>query len=527
MEGIAWGWKCYPLCKKFQLCLSLVAVGFLVFAGGFVFRVAKAKVSLGPLIVESSREWYNLSDSYVSSVFVDDVDDDGVKEIITGGFYSNSTDGRDYGLLRIWNLTGTTLTLERSQQWYTGYHTYVFSVFVGDVDGDGVKEIITGGRACNETYSYIGQLRVWNWDGLTLTLEASQEWYTIGQTYVNSVFVDDIDGDGVKEIITGGDASDFTRGTGQLRIWNWDGTTLTLEVTQQWYTEGLPVSHTYVNSIFVDDVDGDGVKEIITGGYICGRMADVSYGQLRVWALPLVDSLNINIDAGMTHFRGEIAEFYVLTSYRGTPINPTQTAATLYCPDGTTTSLTPAQVATGLHKISYTLPIDAPTGTYTLTVEASYQTNAKDLKGITLKSFQLSSTLTQWNAWLLAIQQDTATVKTDIGLIKLNLTAINANLTAINGNIATINTNIGTIKADVATINAKITSIDGNIATIETDVGTIKADISTIDTESIPSLIDTQTSQGTTLYVTTAISALAAAGALGTLALILRKRKLT
>ena len=49
--------------------------------------------------------------------------------------------------------------------------------------GDSTVEIITGG------YAFTGgqiksQLRIWNWDGsTTLTLEKSEEWYTIGFTY--------------------------------------------------------------------------------------------------------------------------------------------------------------------------------------------------------------------------------------------------------------------------------------------------------------------------------------------------------
>jgi len=349
----------------------------------------------------------------------------------------------------------------------------------------------------------------------------NEEWYMGSHTYVWSVFVDDVDNDGVKEILAGGYTHDYIRDNGQLRIWSWDGSTLTLEGNQFWFT----VSSTYVRSVLVRDVDSDGIKETITAGY--ANDGTRVNGQLRVWALPLVDLLNVNIDAGTTYFRGELAEFYIQVSYRGTPLYATQIITTLHRPDGTKTSLIGQYVDKGLCKVSYTIPTDAPTGTYTLSVEASYQTNARDLRGASLKSFALSPTLNQWNAWLLTVQQDTATIKTDMVLVKLNLTEINANITAINGNVAIIETDVGTIKANVTAINARITSIDGNIATIETDVGTIKTDVSDIDTESIPSLANTQGSQGTILYLTTAFSAIAAIGALGALFLILRKIKQT
>ena len=64
-----------------------------------------------------------------------------------------------------------------------------------------------------------GQLRIWTWDGTTLTLKKSEEWYTADSTYRDSVFVADVDGDGENEIVTGGGAYDGSRDNGQLRIW--------------------------------------------------------------------------------------------------------------------------------------------------------------------------------------------------------------------------------------------------------------------------------------------------------------------
>jgi len=110
------------------------------------------------------------------------------------------------------------LALEHSEEWFTIGLTRVYSVFAGDVDGDGVVEVVTGGWADDGT-RYNGQLRIWTWDGATLTLEHSEEWFTIDDTCVYSVFAGDVDGDGVVEIVTGGEAYDGTRNNGQLRIW--------------------------------------------------------------------------------------------------------------------------------------------------------------------------------------------------------------------------------------------------------------------------------------------------------------------
>ena len=122
--------------------------------------------------------------------------------------------------------TSQKLTLEKSQEWIGNSSSYVNSVFAADVDGDGTQEIVTGGT----TYSTIhSQLTIWSLDGSTLILEKSQEWNTISPSYrtINSIFVADVDGDGKKEIVTGGNIQDgnlpfpLNLCHSQLGIWDW------------------------------------------------------------------------------------------------------------------------------------------------------------------------------------------------------------------------------------------------------------------------------------------------------------------
>jgi len=187
----------------------------------------------GPPILEDSADWYTIGTTFARSVCIDDLDQDGEKEIITGGLANNGS--WDFGQLRIWKWNGTGFTLETTTEWFIIGNAAAESVFIEDVDADGVKEIVTAGYA-NNFLQDNGQLRIWNWNGTTLTLETSQEWFTIGATRVGSVFVDDVDADGAKEIVTAGFAFDGVRNNGQLRIWNWDGTTLTHSPCQSTWT---------------------------------------------------------------------------------------------------------------------------------------------------------------------------------------------------------------------------------------------------------------------------------------------------
>ena len=79
------------------------------------------------------------------------------------------------------------------------------------------------------------------------------------------------------------------------------------------------------------------------------------------------EPLDVEADVGSMHFKGEMAEFYVLVSQNGTPTNATLTADLYY--NGTLyANLTGLvqYVATGLYRIPYTIPCNASAGTYAL-----------------------------------------------------------------------------------------------------------------------------------------------------------------
>ena len=223
----------------------------------------------GSLTLEKEQNWTGCIPGG-HNVFVKDVDDDDVLEIITGGLTHGG------GMLNIWNWDGENLTLEKGHKWSTINRTRVLGVYASDVDGDGDTEIITAGVDFNGTVSF-AQLRIWCWDGETLVLENSQEWCAAEEAIVNSVYVSDVDGDGTSEIITGGRAYDGTQFNAQLRIWCWDGETLVLENSQEW----CAAEEAIVNSVSANDVDGDSVIEIITSGF--DHDLENSSGQLRIW----------------------------------------------------------------------------------------------------------------------------------------------------------------------------------------------------------------------------------------------------
>lgn len=196
-----------------------------------------------------------------------------------------------------------------------------------------------------------------------------------------------------------------------------------------------------------------------------------------------VDVLSVEVDVGSVHFRTEAADFYVLTTLNGVPVNVTEINATIHKPDRTVETLTAENVVTGIYLVAYKISANASDGTYTLSVQA----DADGVSGASLSSFLVSLTLTDWSASLLAVKDDVATVQTDIGVIKVNLASTDAKIVSVQGDVVIMETDIGEIKADVAYIkpiventNATVVTIDGDVATIETAVGEIQGTIVSI-----------------------------------------------
>jgi len=176
------------------------------------------------------------------------------------------------------------------------------------------------------------------------------------------------------------------------------------------------------------------------------------------------EELNMEVNVGTVHFRGEIAEFYVKTSLYGNAINASIWDATLYYENGTQHAdlLPNVEVITiGLYRITYTIPADAPTGTYTLSVKASFRTGMTTATGHATASFIISPTLTTQNAYITEIKDNIATIIIpDLGTIKTDLDSLEPKVTSIDDGVATIETNIGTLQADVDTVEDLIGGVD-------------------------------------------------------------------
>lgn len=222
------------------------------------------------LALENIVTWFWTSNTEIRSVAVGDVDSDGQKEIVTGGYYY---DGHYNAQLCVWN--GATLALENVRTWRWTSSTYINSVVASNVDGDGSMEIVTGGQYYDGV-RYVAQLCVWN--GATLALENVRTWYWTGNTEIRSIAVGNVELFSLdKEIVTGGSYSDGTHNSAQLCVW--DGATLELDEVQTWRWE----SDTFIESVALASVDSVKGVDIVSGGSYWDEWSGMN-AQLCVWS---------------------------------------------------------------------------------------------------------------------------------------------------------------------------------------------------------------------------------------------------
>jgi len=187
-----------------------------------------------------------------------DIDGDGFDEIITG-----AGPGAVFGPhVRGWNWDGSgAVQAIGGISWFAyGTPKWGVNVCCGDLDGDGYDEIVTG---AGPGAVYGPHVRGWNWDGggpIEPLPGVSFLAYGTNKFGVN-VCCGDIDGDGIDELVTG--AGPGTVFGAHVRGWNWDGAGAVQAIggISFFAYDGTR----WGANVGCGDIDGDGIDELITG----------------------------------------------------------------------------------------------------------------------------------------------------------------------------------------------------------------------------------------------------------------------
>ncbi len=191
--------------------------------------------------------------------------------------------------------------------------------------------------------------------------------------------------------------------------------------------------------------------------------------------------LDISIDVGSIHLNGELAQFHILVTHFGKPVDVTGMNATLYYNGLPYIDLSTKiqRVNKGLYIVPFTIPGDAKPGTYTLMVTAVYF----QVRGACIKSFVISSKLS--------------------------------------GFISDMTRGIATIQTTLGTIEGKVIAIEGNVATIQTDLGKVTADVSNV----LKAASDMSENQGTLISLVIAATLIALLAAVTSAIILIKIRR--
>jgi hypothetical protein len=216
--------------------------------------------------------------TFSESVYAKDVDEDGNVEILVTGSVSIFPPGKNYIFLNVSQWNGVTMTDEWHGTWNgTGSDNSGYSVYAADVDNDTQTEILTFGWVDDGSNRY-ASLNVSKWNGATMTSEYYGKWAGLGRTFGYAVYAADVDNDGINEILTTG--SSWISDTEQafLNVTGWSGSAFTTESFGYWKN----TEWSYGYSVFAADVDGDGAKEILTGGE-SSNSHDMAFMNITRW----------------------------------------------------------------------------------------------------------------------------------------------------------------------------------------------------------------------------------------------------
>lgn len=133
-----------------------------------------------------------------------------------------------------------------------------------DLDADGRQELIALGRNGDEHVDSRGELQVFRRRDEQWQLVDLARWQSGRYTHGYGMDVADLDGDGIIEIVSGGFFLPNDGGEqGELRVWHLVDGKLTGLAETHW---GSEAGNTRVNAVCVGDVTGDGRLEIVTAG---------------------------------------------------------------------------------------------------------------------------------------------------------------------------------------------------------------------------------------------------------------------
>ncbi len=191
-------------------------------------------------------EYTAFTGKYGLTLAAADLDGDWVDEIIVG----MGPDPKNPGVLKVLKYSNGAFT-EVLAHTVNSRSSYGLNVAAGDLDGDGVPEIITAAGPGPDNPATVN-----TWRYTTTGLVPINTFTAFEGSYGVTIAAGDVDGDGRAEIIAG--TGPDPKNTAIVRIYKADGS-----LARQFIP--FDASHAYGVTVSTADLSGDGVGEILTG----------------------------------------------------------------------------------------------------------------------------------------------------------------------------------------------------------------------------------------------------------------------
>ena len=176
----------------------------------------------------------------VTAVALGDIDGDGDPDLVTGR----------QGSATIWTNNGHVAFTVSGQ--IQTYRAFTYALALGDIDGDGDLDLVagTGDRYYTPDSSYFNT--IWKNDGSGVFTNTGQ---TLGNNSTRALALGDIDGDGDLDLVAGNSGTNST-------VWKNDGQgTFTLSVRNLPPVDRVDPAH--LGTLALGDLDGDGDLDLV------------------------------------------------------------------------------------------------------------------------------------------------------------------------------------------------------------------------------------------------------------------------